>query len=941
MRTLSANALAKIAEKKGSEPITILDIAWNGTDVLQYSDRAVDSIPGKILEVSDLDAVINITGSSNSQSLSVTLDDTDGTIKELMNNYDLHLKDVWVYQYFEELDLSDRFLLFKGKVNSPITWNENDRTVSFSVLSQLEDKEIGFSPEEGQFIDLPEAFVGQPWPMCFGLTIHSKALRVTEVPKAVTATGVGFADTHLGQKASLYGILLSFVTKYFTLDAVELIAGRRGSVSNTYQQQLATETDFIYVYGAENFSGYATLDLGGFKIWGYWNGNGFQITGHEDQCAGKDPPGIGGGYWRTNYNNKSGFLPDGTISGDNCGYKYFGPGTQIKQISPLQPQKYIISIVPGTVEKVTVWGTLYGQRYLQNLSSDLYTIQTESWGQFDVVTLTMHTSPSNTNQNWGDDIYVTFRSSVGPNTVDILKYIINTYTDFTYDSTSFDHVESKVENYPMNFTIYDRPNALTALQEIAWQARCSIYLKNDVFYLQYLPEIQPSVATITEDDILQGTLKLTHTPTEDLVTKMDCKWTQSPMQSADGHVIIRNNNNKYGLHKQDYDYYTFNYIDGVTKSASFWSIRYSNTWKKVSFQTPLHLLNVETLDYVTLDLSNDFVSNSSILCRVDKASYNSDNRSIDFELWCPVRSGEMDAYDFAYPSDISQYTYYPSEIDYDGDDIYSWDKPVEIINENDGNPQPYVTVTGINWPDFDANKNKKTENSEYSKNEKSDIDRRKTSRGNVKPSDIGDISPGEPTLKATVKQGPNSPGPESPDSDNTHILPQSDVQDGDYETDPLDQDEEGGQDDSGTQTDPMDQLPKPEELDSEEHPCMSMVCVTWITIDCTHPSESGLCCSPVQSCYGTPATGDLLQCYEKYVFETEAAARDFADSLNTSLPKSGIPGQTVPYSAGWNPIFNDGGSDDGGCESSTDPIGYDRQDGDKSTTTILEEEAEA
>ena len=40
-------------------------------------------------------------------------------------------------------------------------------------------------------------------------------------------------------------------------------------------------------------------------------------------------------------------------------------------------------------------------------------------------------------EGWSDELYITFQSSVGPNTVDILEYIIENYTDLTYDTASF------------------------------------------------------------------------------------------------------------------------------------------------------------------------------------------------------------------------------------------------------------------------------------------------------------------------------------------------------------------------------------------------------------------------------------------------------------------------------------------------------------------------
>ena len=73
-----------------------------------------------------------------------------------------------LYQWFTGLDLSDKFLVFAGRINTPVSWNERDRTVKITVVSQIEDKEIGFSAEEGNFPYIPSDLVGKAWPMVFG-----------------------------------------------------------------------------------------------------------------------------------------------------------------------------------------------------------------------------------------------------------------------------------------------------------------------------------------------------------------------------------------------------------------------------------------------------------------------------------------------------------------------------------------------------------------------------------------------------------------------------------------------------------------------------------------------------------------------------------------------------------------------------------------------------
>ena len=59
---------------------------------------------------------------------------------------------------------------------------------------------------------------------------------------------------------------------------------------------------------------------------------------------------------------------------------------------------------------------------------------------------------------------MSFESTIGPNPVDILEYIIPRYTDLTFDSTSFDAVKASLDNggnvLGNNMAILDRPNTV-------------------------------------------------------------------------------------------------------------------------------------------------------------------------------------------------------------------------------------------------------------------------------------------------------------------------------------------------------------------------------------------------------------------------------------------------------------------------------------------------
>ena len=146
---------------------------------------------------------------------------------------------------------------------------------------------------------------------------------------------------------------------------------------------------------------------------------------------------------------------------------------------------YVASITPGTVLSVKAYRTIDGVRQLTVVPSSYYTIATKTYGSITATVVqlpqplslyadTVSSEYLPVSEGWSDELYITFQSSVGPNTVDILEYIIENYTDLTYDTTSFNTVRRRAPPFPSNFPILSRKNVIAVLKEIAFQARCCI-----------------------------------------------------------------------------------------------------------------------------------------------------------------------------------------------------------------------------------------------------------------------------------------------------------------------------------------------------------------------------------------------------------------------------------------------------------------------------------
>jgi len=851
MRNLSLNALNKIAETHGNEPLAIIEVAWNlGGVAIPYADRAIGTIPGKILELATLDNVVNVAGNGSSQEISVTLDDTDGSLKTILDSNDIHQRSVWVYQYFQGMDLADRFLIFKGQISSPVRYSEGERKLTFNVVSQIEDTDIGFTADQGEFDFVAEDLIGKAWPMCFGTVIQGKTLKLTSVYKGIVARSIGVADFALPYRrdalqlianfwaghAATYAVAankhLQFANFYITkaagldpiddaaeIETLQSLAGQETAIydshtqnyqqfqqqandfaegaaaaQDAYDEQLATQPTSFRVIGGEKFPrGPIQLKIGEARFKGAFltDTDEFQVTEvihpRKDELAVSNVPletpqlpgvriySVTLPDTRVDANGEDTGFGDGIffffdafppeilnqysiqMFGEHAGYLFMEAGSVVEVYTD-ESQEYIVSIVPGTVLTVSAFLTKNGVKKLATVPEEYYDVITRDYGNgLNVVLIKLDNALSknqDADSQWEDELFVTFESDVGPNTVDVLQYLIETFTDFSVDASSFATVHAAIEKYPSHFQITDRKQVLQALQEIAWQARCAIWLSNDVFYLRYLPAVPTSVSTFTDSDVDFGTLELSFTPTERIVTKMLCKWRASGAQERDNTIILQHNVKKYGTKSQDFDFYIYNASDFVIKSATFWLIRLSNTWKKLKFQTPLHKLNVESLDGITLDFNRKWVATDPVIGTVEQANYDSETRQLEFEVWTPVRAGDMAAYDFAHPAAIDPTLTFPTH--------------AEELLDLDGGISPGKEAgdgKSVGIPGNFTN--------EYTSTDFYDLlDRKFNDRGQRYPSDANDTAPGDPVVEEPASLTFFGRGRNSPVSNNVVPTPQ-------------------------------------------------------------------------------------------------------------------------------------------------------------------------
>lgn len=951
MKSLTAAALAEIAKQLGTEPLTILEIEWHDGSFTQYADREIQGIEGRILSVTPIQSSITPQNAENTE-VTVVLDDTDGAIKTILDTVDVHKRNATVYQFYGGLTLSDKFTVFKGKISTPFTWGENDRQVSFSILSEIENYEVGFSPEEGQLDFVSEDFIGVPWPLAFGHVVRSPAQKVKQVGQAKLLDLLCLHDILLEWK--LDEIARAYQFEYFILDywSIVLAAAREiappakwiltalvrtiiqedlilteitadhvlldrtireskkqpknkdlknairflrfeidrlsfiadviarykevlynyceavryeydlkkraqleqiNSVTRMkylYDQYMQTtkqlceqlrcerpivrvdeakkagfpdnaETDVVikgvrarvkfdhskntmevltlpierytdikvkpwtpddepctniteidgmdmfrldytnppsledqyllveafdgtvhiirvkrqtgnkvyfklvpwalsgggrgldldkiinkivqseYVpgpFGSPVPKEYYTGDFDG-GIWGLTPSRQLlqilRLTGpvnkdelralaklvfiadreeRLDQIIIKVPTpqdvytiigpnvkriiatcGIVPRWWLTNYE-----IPFEEVPRTN--FWEAQPGTSIYPNGP-DCEIYIANLLPSTIKAVHAYRTNKdGERYLAPIPSRYY-IKNEAadLGAYTVTALTFPRAlKSIPGENWEDDVYVTLNSSVGQNVVDVIEWLINTYTDKSANASNFSAVKTKVANYPVNFTLTTRPNVLEEIVRIAWESRLGIYIRGDEFFLKYLSEEPTQDDTIVEQDIEVSTLKVDYTRTEELVTRMVATYHKDYSEEPK-RLVLRHNVKKYGLHSRDEYYHIYSDYDLVLKSATFHMIRQSNTWKKVRLRTFHTKIRLDLFDTVLLNLQGKYFSNGQVKGVIESVIYDSASNAIDLVINVGIRTGEMDQYQHFWPALEDPNAEYPTD----------------------------------------------------------------------------------------------------------------------------------------------------------------------------------------------------------------------------------------------------------------------------------------
>ncbi len=741
MRNFTPETETQLLKQFGTEPMIVIAVDWVQDGNLSfYTDRAVTGQPveGRILDISTLDNVFILEDNSDSKEISFTLDDSDGILKDIINNNDIHGRPVSVFHWDASTPIDNRALLFNGVLNSPITWDEGDRTLKCTVLNIIEDAEYGFSLDESLGIaNQPLGLQGKAWPLCFGKVINVPALLLTDLVEGRLETGVGIRDFTLVPKYNYVSGCGKCIScrqgSTFDLDTF-VSTPAFGPCSNCNRrvcvalrklelqinQQTNLEFSTIEITGAARFPQgvVITLEIDGALFTGVFEGTDdspsttFRINIREHakfsevgatsattvaatindeiqnlidvNCGPANRDFVVLGNVCDGIPLDTDGLPQEQAKGvedfwrifnawPTPGFQFIDPGASVTLIGG-SDHTYVANLIETGIDseglssftqilRVKARKKIGQATRLVDVPDSFYRLRGINWGPYTTTEIVFPRLLSTIDPEWEDDIFVTLISPVGPDIVEVLEWLIDTYTSFTVNAASFASVKLDLAGWEANFALLKRGNILDLLRDIAFQARCALYIKDNEIFLQFLAKRPTIDDTITESDVENNSLSLGHTTTEDLVTKLVADWQFDYSQAEKVKTILRFNVAKYGLKEKVYDFFIFNNEAMVQQASLFWLIRKAQVWRRVRFTTPIQKLQLETFDNIEVTFS-DF-SPANILAYIEKASYDSSDFSISFDCWTPVRSGEQTEYDFAFPEDVDIDTFFPLQDDLD------------------------------------------------------------------------------------------------------------------------------------------------------------------------------------------------------------------------------------------------------------------------------------
>ena len=303
-------------------------------------------------------------------------------------------------------------------------------------------------------------------------------------------------------------------------------------------------------------------------------------------------------------------------------------GTEVRQWDS-NPDIYVANAVPSTA-LVSVYGVrkINDQEQFVPIPSSYYTVDLD-----EATTIPGEDGPTNVttlrfdiplsaykDQGWKDEIYVTVESTLTDNGIEAIKYLLDTYTTLTTDSTTFTAVASELANYEAHFAILEHFDAIELCEKIAYQLRCGLLIDSGTVKIVNLAKEGTSQFTFNSTNIEMRTLEVFTSQGQQQITRLIGKYkpTYEPdLKEPTYNKRIKferyyeNNIATFGLIEDEIDFFIYRNPEQVDEVIEFWGNRNSKIWKIARFRAFHDSLKLDLLDKVTFTLDYVYLGSSS------------------------------------------------------------------------------------------------------------------------------------------------------------------------------------------------------------------------------------------------------------------------------------------------------------------------------------------
>lgn len=674
MRSVSGGLISFLQAGQGIE--SVLGVSF-GLGIKWYADKSIGNIytgvEGRIIQCSPIESILKLSGGGGSGQVTVVLDNTDNTwdYKNLLN---LVFTKVTFKQFFYSTNLDGSKVqrgsveVYRGHISTPISWDEVNRTVTFTISQSIKSREAGYCIENlGNF---PKADViahlGQPLPMIFGHVYHSPCVKITQIPSIWTTEGFGLVDKTIDKQIAKLRSQLMNTVLYGDIDMADASLAQQNDELKSLQeqaQQIIEHNDKIM------------QDIHDLE---HERSNQMQLAGSGRvplQLNMKFAKGPGDCQVRIDNMIFNARIPAGSLTGSMDRHTVKGPGETFQQwiaegfkwvragsrVQLLTPYEvwYIASTTPGAVLKVWAYRSIGGQRMLTPVPKEWYSIKTI--GVATCVVLNMPLSsrdwileqrriyfenvwgkylPIHINQpfDWEDELYVEFAGEIGPEPMGIMSWLIETFdSDYTIEADP-DSSPDDINKYKMHFMISVKEDCIKLIQDICYQCNCSLYLKNDTeLFVRYWPKGMRMGPTITHDDMEYGSLQIMTSNIDEIYTRSisTCRLDYSP--NFDKPITLRAtyNADKYGIITESRDYFCYTTPAYAENVALYWLALNSQPYTKIVFRAMAWHIGIEAFDYISTPYGTAVV---------ESAQYDSENNVnlITANIYPTLDLGSMD-----------------------------------------------------------------------------------------------------------------------------------------------------------------------------------------------------------------------------------------------------------------------------------------------------------